>query len=304
MNCFNKITIITLILPLALPGYGQKVNFSKYNQTGQTIDRIRIASASVVPKKWDKATNWNRIERLVREAAEEGDAQLVVTPEGALEGYVINEVNDKKGEEKDALVKKFVELAEPLDGPYIKKACDLANELDISLVLGFLELENETTYNSCILIDPDGDIVGKYSKTHFAQGYTINPSCYVPGNEYPVFQTPFGKVGMMICYDRQLPEIARILALNGAQVLLVPSYGSYTDKDGWNTVLLRTRAYENRTPLVFSHPFQSLLIDEDGDLREFGKANEVVYYEIRTGKERYEKRFRNRRPETYGAIVE
>ncbi len=286
-----------------IDSFGQKIDLGKFENDDQTITRIRIASASVVPKKWDKDTNWNRIERLVREAALEGGAKVVVTPEGALDGYVINEVNAEKGSEKAALVKKFIELAEPLDGPYIKKACALSNELNIFLVLGFLELDNETTYNTCILIDPDGDIIGKYSKTHFAQGYTINPSCYVPGEQYPVFQTPFGKVGMMICYDRQLPEPARILALKGAQVLFVPSYGSYTDKDGWNTVLLRTRAYENQTPLVFSHPFQSLLLDEDGDLRAIGKANEVIYYEINTSPDRYEGRFKNRRPETYGVLT-
>ena len=108
----------------------------------------------------------------------------------------------------------------------------------------------------------------------------------------------------MICYDRQLPEPARILALKGAQLLFVPSYGSYTDKDGWNTVLLRSRAYENQVPLVFSHPFQSILMDEDGDISAMGKANEVVYYEVRTSPDRYEGRFRNRRPETYNKLVE
>lgn len=295
--------LVFVILFMDFHCFGQGIKLNKYQNSEQSISRIRIASASVVPKKWDKAANWNRIEHLVKEAALEGDAKVVVTPEGALDGYVINEVNATSGKAKEALVEKFIQLAEPIDGPYIKKACNLSDSLNIYLVLGFLELDGEITYNTCILIDPDGDIVGKYSKTHFAQGYTINPSCYVPGEQYPVFQTPFGKVGMMICYDRQLPEPARILSLKGAQVLFVPSYGSYTDQDGWNTVLLRTRAYENKVPLVFSHPFQSLLLDEDGDLRAVGKANEVVYYEINTSIERYGGRFKNRRPETYGALT-
>lgn len=282
--------------------HGQQVNYSKYSE--QSVERIRVASVSVLPKKWDKEANWKRIERLVRKAATEGDAQVVVTPEGALDGYVINEVNaEKDKEKKDKLVEKFIELAEPLDGSYMKKASTLADELDIFMVLGCLEKDGENLYNSAILFDPDGDIVGKYSKTHFAQGYSINPSCYTPGEQYPVFQTPFGKVGMMICYDRQLPEPARILSLKGAQVLFVPSYGSYTDQDGWNTVLLRTRAYENQVPLVFSHPFQSLLLDEDGDIRAMCNSNEIVFYDINTAPERYEGRFKNRKPETYGEIV-
>jgi predicted amidohydrolase len=241
---------------------------------------------------------------MVREAARNG-ADVVVTPEGVLEGYVINEVNAVKGlEERSQIEQKFLELGEPLDGSYVRKACDLADETDVFLVLGFLERSGNQLYNTAILIDPDGDIVGRYSKTHFAQGYAVNPEFYDPGEQYPVFQTPFGKVGMLICYDRQLPEPARILALKGAQVLFVPSYGSYTDENGWNTILMRTRAYENGFPVVFSHPFQSLLINRKGSLLAVGSANELVYYEIDTAPERYQDRFSNRRPETYGKILE
>jgi predicted amidohydrolase len=108
---------------------------------------------------------------------------------------------------------------------------------------------------------------------------------------------------MLICYDRQLPEPARILALKGAQILLVPSFGSYTDENGWNTVLMRTRAYENGVPVVFTHPFQSLLISHNGELRAVGGSNEIVYYEVDTSPERYQNRFSNRRPETYQRLT-
>ena len=118
-----------------------------------------------------------------------------------------------------------------------------------------------------------------------------------------MFETPFGKVGMLICYDRQLPEPARIMALKGAQILLVPSYGSYTDENGWNTILMRTRAYENGYPVVFSHPFQSLLIRHNGSLPTIGGPDEVVYYDVDTSPKRYEGRFTNRRPETYGVLT-
>ena len=296
--------LLFLAMIISFSGYCQKLNSTKYENTGQSITKIRVASASVLPKKWDKTQNWERIERLVRRAVTEGDANVVVTPEGALDGYVINEVNAEKDPQKrKELIEKFILLAEPADGSYLKKACALSDELDIFLVLGLLEKAGETLFNSAILIDPDGDIIGRYSKTHFAQGYTINPTCYTPGDQYPVFQTPFGKVGIMICYDRQLPEPARILSLKGAQVLFVPSYGSYTDRDGWNSVLLRTRAYENHVPLVFSHPFQSLLINDHGDIRAMGKTNEIVYYDINTSPERYDDRFKNRRPDTYGELT-
>ena len=280
--------------------FGQNVDLKKYEGKEQSITSVRIASAAIVPDKWEKEKNWARIGKAVRQAASDGGAQVVVTPEGVLEGYVINEVNAVKDPvKKEKILQKFLDLGEPLDGPFIKKASNLSRELKIYLVLGFLEKSGDNLLNTAILIDPDGDIIGKYSKTHFAQGYTINPSCYITGEEYPVFDTPFGKVGMLICYDRQLPEPARIIALKGAQILFLPSYGSYTEENGWNTVLMRSRAYENRMPLVFCNPFQSLLIDRSGNLKAIGNAGEIVYYNVSTSPNSYKDRFKNRRPETY-----
>jgi len=291
---------------MAIPlGHAQAVFLSKYADRPQTITNIRIASASVLPDKWNKEGNWGRIEKLVRQAAVEGGARVVVTPEGCLEGYVVNEVNQEKdADRKKTLLKDFLALGEPLGGPHIKKASALCRELGIFLVLGFLEREKDILHNTAALIDPDGEIIGKYSKTHFAQGYTVNPDYYKAGDDYPVFDTPFGKVGILICYDRQNPEPARILALRGAQILFVPSYGSYTDEYGWNTILMRTRAYENRFPVVFSHPFQSLLIERSGELKAFGRSNQVVYYDVDTSPDRYKDRFVNRRPATYGVLLE
>jgi len=302
---FAVMFVLTLLSANSSLIDAQNLNLDKYRGRPQTITSLRIASASIPPDKWEKAVNWGRIEKMVRQAALSGGADLVVTPEGVLEGYVINEVNEEENpEKKAALQRKFLELGEPLEGPYIKKACLLARELEIFFVLGFLERRGSLLYNTAVLIDPEGEIVGKYSKTHFAQGYAVNPGFYKAGDDYPVFMTPFGKVGMLICYDRQNPEPARILALKGAQVLLVPSYGSYDLRGGWNTTLMRTRAYENRFPVVFCHPFQSLLITGRGELKALGDAGEVVYYDIDTGPEKYEDRFSNRRPASYLPLVE
>lgn len=296
---------IIILLFLYSVSHAQNINLEKYKNKAQTITHIRIASASILPDTWDKEKNWKRIERMVKEAVNKGGADVVVTPEGVLEGYVINEVNNEKDlKKKQDITQKFFQLGEPIDGSYIKKACNLADELDIYFVLGFLERRDKKLFNSAILIDNDGDIIGKYSKTHFFQGYEINPDFYNAGDEYPVFDTPFGKVGIIICYDRQLPEPARILSVKGAQVLFAPSYGSYTDVNGWNTVLLRTRAYENSVPLVFSHPYQSLLIAANGDVKTMGNANEIVYYDINTDPAGYKDRFKNRKPSTYNTLIE
>lgn len=306
MPRFNLILIISITSILFVStSPGQEILSGKYANQPQNQTIVRIASVSVFPEKWNKQTNWDRIEIMVRKAVTDYQPHLVVTPEGVLEGYVINEVNGEKDPDKKAqLVENFKELGEPLDGPSIQKAMKLADELNIFFVLGFLERRGENLFNSAILIDSEGDMIGRYSKTHFAQGYEINPSCYQTGDDYPVFDTPFGKVGILICYDRQLPEPARILALRGAQILLVPSYGSHDDGTGWNTMLLRTRAYENRCPLVFTHPEQSLLISRKGGLEKIGQRDEAVWYEIDTSPGQYKDRFRNRRPETYTPLIE
>ncbi len=281
----------------------QSLRLYKYSEVTPINTTIRIASASVVSDKWKKETNWLRVEKMVTRAVIEGGSNVVITPEGALDGYVINEVNSKWKLEKDTnLVDRFFNLGEPIDGPYIQKAAALANELNIYFVFGFLEREDKSLYNSAILIDPDGDIIGRYRKTHFAQGYTINPESYKAGNEFPVFQTTFGKVGILICYDRQLPEPARILALKGADILFIPSYGGYSDENGWNTIMLRTRARENRVPLVFCHPYQSLLIDKNGDVKVFGTGGNISYYEINLAQDE-SKVMRNRRPEIYSELL-
>lgn len=297
MKC--KIVLFIIISVINSGLVAQSLRLDKYTGVKPTKTRIRIASASVITNKWEKETNWLHVEKMVTRAANEGGANIVITPEGVLDGYVINEVNSKWKSEKDnTLVDRFFELGEPIDGPYIKKATTLADELNIYFVFGFLEREDKFLYNTAILIDPDGDIIGRYRKTHFAQGYTINPESYKAGNDFPVFQTSFGKVGILICYDRQLPEPARILALKGAEILFIPSYGSYTNENGWNTILLRTRARENSVPLVFCHPYQSLLIDKNGNINVFGNGGNISYYEITVAREN-NNIMRNRRPDTY-----
>ena len=305
----KRLTIITILISIVCTASSiaspVQLRLDKYAGQPQQMTNVQIASISVFPEKWNKETNWTRIEKMVRRAVSDAGPDVVVTPEGALEGYVINEVGGEKDEQKRArLTEKFLQLAEPIDGPYLQKASDLCDELDVYLVLGFLERRGESLYNTAALIDPDGDMIGRYSKTHFAQGYERDPDCYRAGDEYPVFDTPFGKVGMLICYDRQLPEPARILALKGAQILFLPSYGSYTDRDGWNTILLRTRAYENRMPLIFSHPNQSILIQRSGEITAMCESGEIACYEVNTSPDRYEGRFKNRRPPTYLPLTE
>ena len=107
----------------------------------EEVVKIKIASLSFVPVKWDKDSNLKKIEEMAREAAANG-AKILVTPEGAVEGYVVNEVN--KEENKDLnFENKFFELAEPLNGASVKRIAKLSRELKVDIILGILTLNKK-----------------------------------------------------------------------------------------------------------------------------------------------------------------
>ena len=252
---------------------------------------LRVASLMAKPVKWDKEANKRQLEWAIREAKRQG-AELIVTPEGALEGYVVNEVIRATGEKRRELSERFNGLAEPCDGPYIQHFRKLSRELHVTLVLGFLEAEGANTYNTAIFIRPDGTIAGKYRKTHFAQGYRNgndkgdNPPGYLRGTEYPVFDIGAYKMGIMICYDRREPVVARRLVQNGAEFIVNPAYGMVGD---CNCEFVSARARENNIPILFVHPEQTVYSNDEGqiqvDLRpEPDEARfAIVPMEIRSG---------------------
>lgn len=121
----------------------------------------------------------------------------------------------------------WFETAEPDDGPTIQTMRELARKHEMVLVVPFFEKELEGVfYNTAVVIDADGSVLGKYRKTHIPQVGPIFWEKYFfkPGNlGYPVFDTRVGKVGVFICYDRHFPEPARLLGLHGAQITFNPS---------------------------------------------------------------------------------
>ncbi len=261
-------------------------------------DDIRVASLSFIPKKWDKEANLATIDKMAREAAANG-AEIIVTSEGALDGYLINEVLEKKDREK--WDRKFWEMAESVDDPGVMKIRSLARELQVDFVLGFLERDGEVLYNSCAWISPDGDIVHIHRKTHMAQAY-FDPDFYQPGYEISAFDSPYGRMGMMICYERQVPEVAGVLALDGARYIINPSYGG---RGEWNTTMLRARARDNQAWLLFTHPKQTLVISTEGEVLvdvDDDKGAGIVYANL----EKIDKpaaKLLKRRPEVFAASL-
>ena len=137
----------------------------------------------------------------------------------------------------------FEESAEPAPGPATKFFGALAKKLDLYIVVPVVERDGHLLYNTAALVGPDGSTIGKYRKAVLPGGEWDKG--LQPGSEYPVFQTRFGKVGIMICFDGFFPEVARRLALSGAEVIAFPVWGC-------NPRLAAARAIENHVYLVSS----------------------------------------------------
>jgi predicted amidohydrolase len=141
------------------------------------------------------------------------------------------------------LGKNYDECAEPIPGPSTKYFGSLAKEHNLYIVVGLLERDRHLVYNVAVLLGPDGEVAGKYRKVCLPRG-EIERGC-APGSDYPVFQTRFGKLGMMVCYDGFFPEVARELSNRGAEVIAWPVWGCNPD-------LAAARACENHVYLVSS----------------------------------------------------
>ena len=138
-------------------------------------------------------------------------------------------------------------VAVAIDSPTIKRFRRLAKELDMCLVFGFAERIKDDVFNCAVFIDDDGEICGTYHKMQLAEGYHSTWWFNRLGRRSRAFDTPLGRCGILLCNDRWNPMIARTLVLDGAQILLIASYGSR--KKAQNQAVL-ARARENGVPIV------------------------------------------------------
>jgi predicted amidohydrolase len=214
---------------------------------------VRVAALSFVPKKFDVAANADRLERMFREAAA-GGAQLALAPEGILDGYVVNRII-----EGSAPAARLREAAVSLRGAVVRRFRDLARELGLCLAFGLAERIGDDVYNAAVFIDQRGRLAGTYHKMQLAEGY--HPSWWWNrlGRTSRAFDTPFGRCGFLICNDRWNADLARIPVLDGAQYLLIPSYGSRSRAQD-RAVLGRAR--ENGVPIVEANVGVTLIISK------------------------------------------
>jgi predicted amidohydrolase len=137
----------------------------------------------------------------------------------------------------------YAEAAEPIPGPSTDYFAALARQHNVYLVVGLVERDRHLIYNVAVLTGPDGRVLGKYRKATLPRSEIEGG--ITPGEEYPVFSTRFGKVGLMVCYDGFFPEVARQLSNRGAEVIAFPVWGC-------NPLLVAARACENHVYLVSS----------------------------------------------------
>jgi N-carbamoylputrescine amidase len=268
----------------------------------------------------DTATNVAVAERLVRDAAAQG-AHVVLIPE-LFEGHYF--CKDQRAEE--------LQRARPLDGhPTIAHFAKVARELQVVLPLSLFERANNAYFNTVVVVDADGSVLGKYRKSHIPDGPGYSEKFYFsPGDTgFRVWQTKHGAVGVGICWDQWFPEAARSMALLGADVILYPTaIGSEPQNPTWDSSahwqrVMQGHAAANLIPIVAANRTgrevgnpttvtfygSSFITDATGEkVVEAGRDDErVLVAEIDVEANQAMRAawglFRDRRPELYGALT-
>jgi len=205
---------------------------------------VRIALVKAYPTKGDLDANHAQLMAILGEVADH-TADVVVTPEGFLDGYISTE----EYVTRENIARYAID---PMNSPYVSGVANWASRHRAWFILGCARATTAGVYNSALILDRVGQTVGIYDKTHCLS----HDKKYLPGQGLPVFSSDFGPFGVMICADRRWPETVRALALQGARVIFNPTYGFHDSK---NLCMMRTRSYESEAFIAFTHPAQSLI---------------------------------------------
>ncbi|MCQ2248230.1 MAG: carbon-nitrogen hydrolase family protein [Treponema sp.] len=224
---------------------------------------MKIKMATVCMNvQMDKKANLEKYLKYIDEAASNG-ANLVVFPEQSLQAYLSLVIGmDYSKTQSNDFAYQYRNAETVPDGPSVQAVIKKAMEKKIYVVFGMTEKDSETSYklyNTAVLVGPDG-YVGKYRKVHQPADEL---HVYYGGDDFPVFDTAIGKIGMLICYDKWFPESTRELALKGAQIMILPTATAWDDPDAkdyendyaYYTYAIndRIRALENQTFFISSN---------------------------------------------------
>jgi predicted amidohydrolase len=200
--------------------------------------QIKIAVTQFAPQLGDFAANVEKCVEALQQAGEAG-AELVVLPECATSGFMFES-------KEHALT-----CAAEIPGPTTDRFAAVAAEHGFHCVVGMLERAGEHLHNSAVLIGPNG-LIGSYRKTHLPRGGVDR--FVTPGKESKVFDTPLGRIGVEICYDLRFPELTKVLALQGAQIIAHPTNWPMAAIPTAEFVT-RARAYDNRVALATANRY-------------------------------------------------
>ena len=224
----------------------------------------RIALAQI-KSSTEKSKNLKLAQNLIAEAKQKG-ARMIAFPEFLM-------AFSPAGQSAEELVG----IAEPIDGPFTRALGEAARNFGIDVLATIYETSSSPNrvYDTAIWIDDKGNLAAVYRKLHLYDALGFKESDkFLPGNEVaPLVETAVGRCGIMICYDLRFPELARILALTGADVLLAPSGWVKGEKklDHWHT-MLRARALENGCYVVAPDQVGNIYIGHSVVVDPFGNV--------------------------------
>jgi len=210
---------------------------------------VTLAATQMTCSK-NNTENIDRAESIIRKAAEMG-AQIILIQELFESTYFCMDQKDE-----------LFQLSKPFENhPTIERMAKLASELNVVLPISFFEKANRAHYNAIAVINANGEILGKYRKSHIPDGPGYQEKFYFnPGDTgFKVWDTAYAKIGIGICWDQWFPEVARIMALKGAEVLLYPTaIGGEPEDDGFDSSDMWQRAMighsaANQIPVVASN---------------------------------------------------
>ena len=280
--------------------------------------KVKVA-ATQMTCSWELEDNINKAKNIIKNAAKQG-ANIILLQELFQTPYFCIEYD----ENIFRLAKEFE------NNPLLKEMADIAKQLNVVLPISYFEKTNNVYFNSIAIINSDGLILGNYRKSHIPDGAGYLEKYYFnPGDTgFKVWDTNFGKIGVGICWDQWFPEVARIMAIKGADILFYPTAigdeprSKYDSSNAWQRVM-QGHAAANIVPVVASNRIgfekvqkqtngfygKSFICDHTGEiLNEASKDNEeIITAEIDLEENHLFRRnwglFRDRRTDLYKELL-
>lgn len=234
----------------------------------------------------EKQQNLDRGIELVRQASDAG-VDVLVLPELFMAYATLDEP-----------YQRFLDIAEKVDGPFVSSLAKEVRKAGMYLVVGILErptgLRSRKVHNTAVMLGPDGRVIATHRKIQQFDSFGYEESSrFEPGTEVEgTFKTKFGKFGLMTCYELRFPEIARVLSMEGAELIIVPTaWLAGRMKEDHLHILARARALENtvfvavasQTGRIFSG--RSIVVDPFGvPICDAGEGEGLTIAQIDTGR--------------------